>query len=108
VTQKNNDRLTASQRRAKKTSNPYMTTSASQRRAAERAKAGKGASTEVVQNKELDVATIREMLAHPTKVVTTEDLKREYGYVLNDIRNMFTVAAGLIALLVILALVLPR
>jgi hypothetical protein len=104
----NNNRQSASQRRAMKTSNPYMITSASQRRTTQRAQSGKGTSAEAIKNKDIDMATIQRMLANPTIEVTTEQLKQEYGYVLRDIRSMFVVAAGLITLLVALALILPR
>lgn len=50
----------------------------------------------------LDHAKVREMLANPTKQVTAEDLKREYSHVLDDIRNMLLLSAGLLVFMVIL------
>jgi hypothetical protein len=51
---------------------------------------------------------INELLHNPTKVVTEDQLRSEYGYVLADIRGMFALAAGLIVLLIALAMLLPR
>lgn len=50
----------------------------------------------------VDHIKVREMLANPTKEVSAEDLQREYGHVLDDIRNMLLLAAGLLVLMVIL------
>ncbi len=52
---------------------------------------------------EMDSETIQHMLAHPTRIVSEEELQGEYQYVLNDIRSMFILAAGLMVALVILA-----
>jgi len=54
---------------------------------------------------ELDV--IRQRLANPTRVVTTEELAKEYGFVIRDLRSIGLLAGGLILLLVVLATVLP-
>lgn len=54
---------------------------------------------------ELDV--IRQRLANPTRVVTTEELANEYGYVIRDLRSIGLLAGGLILLLIVLATVLP-
>lgn len=50
----------------------------------------------------LDHAKVREMLANPTKQVSADDLKREYAHVLDDIRNMLLLSAGLLVFMVIL------
>lgn len=50
----------------------------------------------------LDQAKIREMLANPTKFVSEDELKREYSHVLDDIRNMLLLSAGLLVFMVIL------
>lgn len=57
---------------------------------------------------EIDAQQTRELLDNPTKVVTEAELRRDYGYVLADLRNMGMLAAGLIVALVILAQLLPR
>ncbi|MBE0689434.1 MAG: hypothetical protein IH587_04860 [Anaerolineae bacterium] len=95
-------------------SNPYRTVSASERRARRQARTGgsrpvaaaaapSGQTHEVIPQ---DIVT--EMLHNPTKTVTEDQLRNEYGYVLTDIRNTFLLALGLIVLLVVLAAVLPH
>ena len=51
---------------------------------------------------------IADILAHPTKQVSEEELRQEYSYVLSDLRNMGLLALSLIVLLIILAQVLPK
>lgn len=52
--------------------------------------------------------TVSELLRHPTRTVTEGELRKEYGYVLTDLRSMAVVSAGLVVLLVVLAQVLPK
>ncbi len=49
---------------------------------------------------------VAELLANPTKVVTEDDLRAEYGFVIKDLRNMGILAAGLFIALIIISLVL--
>lgn len=56
---------------------------------------------------ELDQATIKDLLIHPTKFPNAGDLRRDYTYVVKDLRNMFLLSAGLVAFLVALSVVLP-
>jgi hypothetical protein len=102
-------RPTASERRARKgkSGNPYATTSASVRREQERARTGQGSAPADSKSSALSQEQIAEILANPTRTVTTEELRREYGFVLRDIRSMFVVAGGLVLLEIIMALVLP-
>lgn len=51
----------------------------------------------------LDNAALGNMLARPTKFVSEEELKEEYGYVVADVRNMFILAGILFVFLVLLA-----
>ena len=51
---------------------------------------------------------VRYQLEHPTKVVTSEQLRADYGYVVQDLRRVAVVSAGLIIVLIALALVLPK
>jgi hypothetical protein len=99
-----------SENRRKSSSNPYRTVSASERRARRRARDGgaKPTPTERAAAPELPQELVNEMLLNPTKVVTEEQLRGEYGYVLADIRSMALLAAGLVVLLVVLATLLPR
>jgi hypothetical protein len=119
-------RPNASQRRA---SNPYNTVAASKRRAERMARSGRRApgidNLDALEAAEaallgrpapqerksaanqLDQETIADILANPTKIVTEEELRSEYTYVLNDIRSMGLLALGLVVLLVVLASVLP-
>ncbi|MBZ0297359.1 MAG: hypothetical protein K8L99_32665 [Anaerolineae bacterium] len=46
---------------------------------------------------------IMERLAHPTKVVTTEELQRDYSYVTADLRSMAILAAVLFVALIVIA-----
>jgi hypothetical protein len=50
-----------------------------------------------------DQDKVKYMLEHPTKIVTEEELRKEYFHVLIDLRNMGLLAAVLIGVLVILA-----
>lgn len=52
---------------------------------------------------ELTNEMIEEVLANPTTFVTEEQMQEEYQHVLLDLRNMGTLAAALMVLLVILA-----
>lgn len=45
-------------------------------------------------------------LAHPTKTVNYEELRREYAHVVRDIRNMFILAGALMLGMIILAQIL--
>ncbi|MDZ4770059.1 MAG: hypothetical protein SGJ24_13100 [Chloroflexota bacterium] len=56
----------------------------------------------------LDQGQIAYLLHNPTKTVTVETLRAQYNYVAADIRSMALLAAGLFALLIVLAFVLPR
>lgn len=51
----------------------------------------------------LDAETVAELLHNPTKVVSEEELHRDYGYVLSDLRNMGILAGVLMIFLVVLA-----
>ena len=53
---------------------------------------------------ELDHDTIRQLLINPTKEVTEEELRADYGYVLNDIRNMLILTVFMVTLMVVLGL----
>ena len=54
----------------------------------------------------LDGEYVAELLANPTKVVTEDDLRADYGFVIKDLRNMGILAAGLFIALIVIALVL--
>lgn len=55
---------------------------------------------------ELDHETIRRLLINPTKEVTEEELRADYGYVLNDIRNMLILTVFMVTLMVVLGLLI--
>jgi hypothetical protein len=99
----------ASERRAAAASgsNPLRTVSASSRRAERAVRRGDVPAEASKKAAELDQATLAELLHNPTKFVSEEELRREYTYVLNDLKSMGILAAGLIVLLITLALVLP-
>jgi hypothetical protein len=101
--------------RTNKTANPYRTVSASERRARREARDSRrprrdaeAASTARAATASIPQEMINELLANPTKVVTEEDLRHDYSYVIADLRSMALLAGGLIVLLFILAFALPR
>lgn len=51
----------------------------------------------------MDSEAMERMLANPTKFVTEDELREEYGFVLADLRHMGILAAGLMVLLIGLA-----
>ena len=53
----------------------------------------------------LDAEYVAEMLANPTKVVTEDELKSDYTYVIQDLRNMGILAAVLFVALIGISLV---
>jgi hypothetical protein len=55
-----------------------------------------------------DSSRIQAMLANPTKFVTDLQLKEQYSYVADELRQVGVVAVGLIVALVVLAFVLPK
>lgn len=52
----------------------------------------------------LDAEYVAEMLANPSKVVSEEDLRADYSFVIQDLRNMGMLAAALFAALVAVSL----
>ncbi len=61
------------------------------------------------QNEEkLTPQVIEDRLANPTKFVTEEELRRDYAFVLTDLRNMGLLAAALMGSMVVLALFFIR
>lgn len=54
------------------------------------------------QRGELTHEMVEDILAHPTKFVTEEELKVEYQHVLYDLRNMGLLSAVLIVVLIVL------
>jgi hypothetical protein len=105
----------------KSAANPYRTVSASERRARRQAReagrvripVGDEPGVRSVERAKpalsnvLPQEMINELLANPTKVVTEEDLRRDYSYVIADLRNMALLSVALVVLLVALALLLP-
>ncbi len=53
----------------------------------------------------LDGEYVAELLANPTKVVSEDDLRADYGFVIKDLRNMGILAAVLFIALVVVSLV---
>ena len=54
----------------------------------------------------VDADYVAELLANPTKVVTEDDLRADYGFVIRDLRNMGILAAALFVALICAALIL--
>lgn len=57
---------------------------------------------------ELSQAEIAERLAYPTRTVSEDELRQQYTYVLADLRSMGLLAAGLFALIIVIAQFLVR
>ena len=55
---------------------------------------------------ELDAEYVANLLANPTKIVTEEELHQDYGYVIQDLRNMGILATALFVALIGMALVI--
>ncbi len=53
----------------------------------------------------LDAEYVADLLANPSKEVSEEELRADYGFVIKDLRNMGILAAGLFVALVVIALV---
>jgi hypothetical protein len=49
---------------------------------------------------DLNASVMEEMLSNPTHEVTREELQAQYGYVIEDLRNMGILAAALFAVLI--------
>lgn len=56
-----------------------------------------------VEPEELTGAEIAEMLANPTREVTEDELRQQYGYVLNDLRSMGALAGLLFVIMIVVA-----
>ena len=54
----------------------------------------------------VDADYVAELLANPTKVVTEDDLRADYGFVIRDLRNMGILAAALFVALICASLIL--
>ncbi len=61
-----------------------------------------GVKRERRNDKSLDHAAIRERLAHPTKPITEADLRRDYTYVIRDLRSMFMLSLVLFVAIIVL------
>ncbi len=89
----------------------YTARSARERRTTARGGSRSTRSTSTRKNRkpgEMRPEIVSNMLEHPTKMVTTEELAKEYSYVTSDLGGMAVIAIGLIVTLVILAQVLPK
>ena len=94
--------------------NPYRTRTAAQIRA-EREARGKRSITSLTdepraprRDNVLEQAKVAELLRNPTRVVTEDELRHDYTYVVKDLRGMGLLAAGLVVVLISLAYLLPR
>ncbi|MEZ4669770.1 MAG: hypothetical protein R3E39_17840 [Anaerolineae bacterium] len=65
-----------------------------------------GRSSSPKKDPKSDTAYIRSRLANPTRIVTTEELRKEYGYVMSDLRTMGVLAGALVVLLFVLERIL--
>lgn len=56
---------------------------------------------------DLDNVLLKDRLMNPTMFPTPQDLRRDYFFVVKDLRNMLIVSVGLIAMLILIATVAP-
>jgi hypothetical protein len=56
----------------------------------------------------LSTAEVVDILEHPTKEVSEDEMRAQYSYVLADLRSMGILAAALLLMLVVLAQVMPH
>lgn len=95
-------------------SNPMQTRSAASRRAEREARRrsitgdAPPRPTKQKSTAQLEQSRVAELLRNPTREVTEAELKRDYSYVLADLRSMALLSVALVVLLIILAQVLPR
>ena len=54
----------------------------------------------------LDTEMVKNRLLHPTRIVTEDQLREEYGYVISDLRTIAIIAVAMVVLMVVLAQVL--
>lgn len=74
-------------------------------RAARRAERRRRASASASKDKKpenMAAAVVADLLAHPTKTVSEDELRTQYSYVMSDLRNMGILAAILFAILIAL------
>jgi hypothetical protein len=55
---------------------------------------------------QLDTEIVKNRLLHPTRMVTQEQLREEYGYVIHDLRAIAIIAIAMIVFMVVLAQVI--
>lgn len=60
------------------------------------------------KDKTSDPAYVRNLLANPTKIVTEDQLRQEYSYVLADLRSMGILAGILFVALIVVAQILAN
>jgi hypothetical protein len=108
-------RVTRTSSGSKSGKNPYRTRSAAQIRAEREARQRTRSITSLTDQPRptprknvLDSATVNDLLRHPTRIVTEDELRRDYTYVIKDLRSMGVLSAGLVIVLIILATVLPQ
>lgn len=80
------------------------TTSAPRRSTANRIRA----RNEEARKRALTAEDISYLLANPTKLVSSEELQEQYGFVLRDLRSMGLLAAASFGVLLVLAFILPK
>jgi hypothetical protein len=54
----------------------------------------------------MDTEIVKNRLLHPTRIVTEDQLREEYGYVVSDLRTIAIIAVAMVVLMVVLAQVL--
>ncbi len=68
----------------------------------------RGSLSREPRRRELKPEVVSQMLENPTIEVSEDQLRQEYGYVVNDLRSMALVAVALVIALVVMAQLLPK
>ena len=93
----------------RRTAEPRVTSAGMSRSASAAARRGRGVRPVTANGKrEMDHNRIAAILEHPTRFVSDEELKQQYGYVIEELRQVGMVAAGLLVVLVVLAYLIPK
>lgn len=88
---------------------PPRRTESSRERTSRRRTPGASSTSGISRkDKTSDPAYVRNLLANPTKIVTEDQLRQEYSYVLADLRSMGTLAAILFVALIVVAQILAN
>jgi hypothetical protein len=82
---------------------PKVTPSAPRTRSSTTRRRSEPAQSKGARKERYDPEVVKNRLLNPTRVVTEEQLRQEYGFVIRDLRTIAMIAAAMIALMIVLA-----